>query len=167
MKKFDKSEFFEYLKSRKCDVKDYDEYIKAVDELAEKLNAGEMTYITLLYLVGKEKYCVTLGDISNYFGVSKDEIVDMAKKMARKYGLKFEYNIDACIRRALEYCGIRDKDAERTIKELVSILGSGRPDVVIAFSVGLLYGCDVTKLFGTSRSALRYHLYELFGFNKF
>lgn len=161
--KFDKAKFFEFLASRKCSIQDFDSYLSEVENVitAKKLLKDD-EFLAVLYLVGRQKYCVTLGDISEFFGISVDDLLSTVRKLSRKYGLKYRFNTDMCIKRAIEYCGIRDEDAEETIKKFMSIFRSGRPDILVAFSVGFIYNCDATRLFGTSLSALKYHLNQLF-----
>lgn len=161
--RFDRDSFFKFLVSRKCKIDDYDGYIREVEGLYKRIREDEEDYFyALLFLVGR-KYCVTLGDIRDFFGLEPDYILSLSRKLARKYGIKYKWNVDACINRAVEYCGIKDENAEEVIRKFLSVFSSGRPDILIAFSVGFIYGCDTTGLFGTSLAALKYHFESLFG----
>jgi hypothetical protein len=161
---YKQNSFFNFLKERKCEIDDPKNYLKKTVELYKKLNIDDDEYFfVLLHLVGRQ-YCVTVGDIVDFFGLDPNSVLQISRKISRKLNMKYKWNIDACIKRICEYCNINENEAQEILKNFISFFGSGRLDVLLTFSAGFIYGCDVKDLFGVSLSALKYHLKNiLFG----
>jgi hypothetical protein len=161
---YKQNHFLKFLKERKCEIDNPENYLRETAKLYKELNIDDDEYFfVLLHLVGR-RYCVTVGDIVDFFGLDPNSVLYISRKISRKLNMKFKWNLDVCIKRICEYCDINEDEAQVTLKKFISFFGSGRLDVLLTFSAGFIYGCDVTDLFGISTSALKYHLKDiLFG----
>lgn len=158
---YKQNNFFRFLTERKCEIDDEKDYLRETIELYNKLGIKDDEYFfVLLHLVGR-KYCVTIGDIVNFFNLDPSFILHASRQISKKLNMKFKWNLDACIKRICKYCGINEYEAKVVLNNFVSLFGSGRLDVILTFAAGFVYGCDVTDLFGVSETALKYHLKNL------
>ncbi len=120
------------------------------------MRKNDLYFYSLLYLVGRSNFCVTIGDISTFFDISNRELLNASRKVIRKYKNKFQVNVDHCFKRISTYC--KHFDPNLVMDYIYTNKLTGRIDVILTALAFQLFKCDITKLFGVSRVAIKYHL---------
>ena len=120
------------------------------------MRKNDLYFYSLLYLVGRSKFCVTIGDISSFFDISHRELLNTSRKVIRKHKNKFKINVDHCLKRISAYC--KDFDPNLVMNYIETNKFTGRIDVILTALTFQLFKCDVTELFGVSYVAIKYHI---------
>jgi len=120
------------------------------------MRKNDLYFYSLLYLVGRSKFCVTIGDVSTFFDISHRELLNMSRKIIRKHKNKFKVNVDQCLKRISTYC--KDFDPNLVMNYIETNKFTGRIDVILTALTFQLFKCDVTELFGVSYVAIKYHI---------
>ena len=117
----------------------------------------KQNFYTMIYIFGSRKGDLTVGDIVDYFGITREEFWDSLRAL-KKVGYERSPDIDLLLARISRQCDISNPTL---LKSALDTFRHAKIESVLGAICYMIYGCDTWDLLGISKPGVKYQVQNL------
>jgi len=117
----------------------------------------KQNFYTMIYIFGSRKGDLTVGDIVDYFHMTREEFWDSLRAL-KKVGYERSPDIDLLLARISRQCDISNPTL---LRSALDTFRHAKIESVLGAICYMIYGCDTWDILGISKPGVKYQVQNL------